>query len=349
MAGNVLLKDIAEKSGLSVSTVSQILNNKPNNYSSEATRQRVRDLAAEMGYKTNFGYKLMRGQATQTVAIIASMPHKINEEHIRNLVMNLMLELDNRGYGTYLSSMSDDCGKNLDKIREFMVRGVEHFIILGTPVGYREIEETINAAGKIVVATSTSFQRHVAVDIGKGASALVRFLLDKGGWNFRLVVLEQDFSPNSDRIRALCEQLPGVPFPEIQSRYIRTIKLPEKKFIDVRGMGNYSDSAYQAGYQLAEELWASEPEISAVSCHFDLTALGIAGWLVKHGKIIGKDVLIGGFNNDHAVRNSPFPISSVDHDWNTRGNLLLEAALDPGECRKLLDPKVYIREYKDAP
>jgi hypothetical protein len=41
------LSDVAEAAELSLATVSQILNNKPCNYSSEETRQRVRWGAAE--------------------------------------------------------------------------------------------------------------------------------------------------------------------------------------------------------------------------------------------------------------------------------------------------------------
>ena len=45
MAGQVSLKSIAEACSLSVSTVSQILNDKPNNFSSEETKRRVREAA----------------------------------------------------------------------------------------------------------------------------------------------------------------------------------------------------------------------------------------------------------------------------------------------------------------
>lgn len=58
MAG--MLKIIAERAGLSQSTVSQILNRKANDFSSEETRQRVFALASELGYKQNFGHKLLR-------------------------------------------------------------------------------------------------------------------------------------------------------------------------------------------------------------------------------------------------------------------------------------------------
>ena len=71
MAGQVSLKSIACRCGLSVSTVSQILNGR-RNYCSEEQIARVRKLAAEMGYQPNIGYKIMVGEKTRTVAILFS-------------------------------------------------------------------------------------------------------------------------------------------------------------------------------------------------------------------------------------------------------------------------------------
>ena len=66
----VSLKTIATEAGLSVSTVSEILSNRANNFSSEITKHKVRQIANAVGYRPNFGYKLMRGEKTKTVSII---------------------------------------------------------------------------------------------------------------------------------------------------------------------------------------------------------------------------------------------------------------------------------------
>ena len=81
MAG--MLKIIAERAGLSQSTVSQILNRKANDFSSEETRQRVFALASELGYKQNFGHKLLRGDKTRTVGVLLGM-HRITLEEQRS-------------------------------------------------------------------------------------------------------------------------------------------------------------------------------------------------------------------------------------------------------------------------
>ena len=55
MPKKVTLKDIAEKSGVSVSTVFRVLNNKDTEYISKETIENITNLAISMGYvKKNF-------------------------------------------------------------------------------------------------------------------------------------------------------------------------------------------------------------------------------------------------------------------------------------------------------
>ena len=50
----VSIKDIAKEAGVSICTVSLVMNNKDRNRVSKAVAQRVRGTAQSMGYKPNF-------------------------------------------------------------------------------------------------------------------------------------------------------------------------------------------------------------------------------------------------------------------------------------------------------
>lgn len=120
MPARVSLKEIAATVGLSVASVSEILNNRPNNYSSEATKERVRRVAKEMGYQVSFGYKLLRRQKTRTVAIMNSRAQMNDEEHIMALTLRLTTGFDRLGYAAYYNAFSDDAEANLKKVRELI-------------------------------------------------------------------------------------------------------------------------------------------------------------------------------------------------------------------------------------
>lgn len=65
------IREVAEKAGASVSTVSRVLNNE--GYASPATRQKVERAAAELGYRPNVHARRLRGVESRTIALLS--PH----------------------------------------------------------------------------------------------------------------------------------------------------------------------------------------------------------------------------------------------------------------------------------
>lgn len=72
MKAPITLKDIAEKAGVSITTVSRILNSSENAIPiREETRQRVFSIAAELGYRPNLLARGLRGSRSSLVGVIA--------------------------------------------------------------------------------------------------------------------------------------------------------------------------------------------------------------------------------------------------------------------------------------
>ncbi len=69
MKKKVTLRDIAEEAGVSVATVSYILNNRDDQCISEATRKKVLQIVNLYGYKINFHAKSISSGRTNTVGI----------------------------------------------------------------------------------------------------------------------------------------------------------------------------------------------------------------------------------------------------------------------------------------
>jgi LacI family transcriptional regulator len=68
----VTLKDIAQKSGVSITTASRILNNRESGIPiREETRQRVLSVAAELGYRPNLLARGLRGSSSSLIGVIA--------------------------------------------------------------------------------------------------------------------------------------------------------------------------------------------------------------------------------------------------------------------------------------
>ena len=74
------IKDIAEQSGVSLSTVSLVMNNNPR--ISEATRQRVLDTIERLGYQPNRMARGLAWQRSQTLAILLPQLRQIGRAHV---------------------------------------------------------------------------------------------------------------------------------------------------------------------------------------------------------------------------------------------------------------------------
>lgn len=330
------LSDVAEATGLSLATVSQILNNKPCNYSSEETRQRVQQTAKKLGYRTNFGYRLMQGQQTHTVAIILSETYMEAEEHFNELILRLMNKYNQLDYSVYSRTFINSAEDNLEKVRELISRGVEHFVFLGCPVGHLNIEKEIENNGRSLVGYGPYLKRHVCVDSTVGVLTILRFFLSEGR-NFRFVCPANQLSADNSRVIALQRLFPELTFEQIIERYIFVTDTVEYDSVNLATILNTN------GWETASRIVRELPNVNALYFMNDYTALGGANFLIRNGYEVGKDMLVAGFNNVPAVKLYPFPISSVEHDLDKIVSLLIEESLVSTPCQLIVEPIVHIR------
>lgn len=337
----VSLKTIAVEAGLSVCTVSEILNNKPNNFSSEITKQKVRQIANALGYRPNFGYRLMRGEKTKTVSIILAESFGRKESHIQRMVVDTMSEFDRMGYACYLSTFTFDPNENLVKIRELIARGSQHFILIGTPYGGEQIEEEIIKSGKNYIGYSSSFRRTVNPDSISGAEAILRYFISEGRNNFRIVISHDKnlkLIANS-RFAALARVFPELDENSLGKKHVHMLGDLLSMDENIRE----EDLLFSIGYSATAELLARDPDVQALSYSSDNFALGGAKYLLEKGIVIGKDILVAGFNNTMAVKAYPFPISSVEHDVKSISKALIEESFNDQPINMIIDPIVHIR------
>ena len=328
-----ILKTIAERAGLSQSTVSQILNRRPNDFSSPKTRERVFLLAHELGYKQKFGHKLLRGDRTHTVAMLLGMHRIALEEHMQTLIIRLLDLLESKGYSAYLVTLGDSAGKNLETVNELIGRGVDSFIFMGEPFGRAELEKTILEQKRTLVGYSSDFSREIRGDSSRAVEEIIRFFLAQGHRNFRFFL----GSPvHQERWKGLCAVFPGVPQEELAAKYV----------IDLGDLGENDDidTFARIGYRTTKAALECDPSIDACFYLSDYFAVGGLRYLLESGRRIGSDVLVAGFNNIHAIRNFPFPVSSAEHDVPLLAQALFEEMTQTGAVKRVVPFRTLLRK-----
>ncbi len=331
MAGS--LKMVAERAGLSPSTVSQILNRRPNDFSSEETRQRVFAIASEIGYKQNFGHKVLRGDKTHTVAILLGMHRLSLEEHIQELIIMLLDKFEQRNYASYLISLGETAAGNMRKVRDLISRGVDGFVAIGAPHGAKEIEQEIMMQGKCLIGFNADFQRDVCQRVSPSAETILRFFLAEGRSNFKVLFGN---SVNIERMQAFSRIFPDLSREEITARY----------YVNMGDLGEHNDIDLfsRVGYEKTREVMEKDPSIQALYYMNDYFVLGGVKYLFEHGYKIGKDVAVGGFNNINAVRNHVCPISSGRHKLEEISDILVQEVEETGKLKKMIEPETIIRK-----
>jgi len=123
----VTLKEIANSAGVSLSTVSAVLNNKKYCYTSSEKRKRILEVAENLGYLPNINSRALRGMPTNTIGIISS---PFNIPIHSECIYHITSLLNSRGYHVFFGD-SQKCTpqKEDNMIKEFLSRGVDGLII----------------------------------------------------------------------------------------------------------------------------------------------------------------------------------------------------------------------------
>ena len=330
------LKMIAERAGLSQSTVSQILNRRSNDFSSEKTRELVFRLAREMGYKQKFGHKLLRGDKTRTVAILLGMHRLTLEEHIQALVLDLLTLLEHEGWGSYLVTLEKKAEENAELVRDLLERGTESFIFLGDPAGAAELERIVSERNRTFIGYASALSRNVLSDSSGSTAEILRYFLAQGHRNFRCFFGKPS---HPKRLEGLRRVFPGLTFEELEKRYLHPLECG-----DDLGETDDIDTFARMGYRATQRAFEEDPRIDACFYLSDYFAVGGLRYLAETGRKIGTDVLAAGFNDIHAVRNYPFPVSSAAHDIPLIASALIEEMTKTGPLTRLVPTRAVIRK-----
>jgi LacI family transcriptional regulator len=121
------LRDISEKTGVSITTVSRVLNGKGDEFRiSKETQKRIFLTAKELSYVPNqTGVNLQSGK-TRTIALI--VPGLVNP-FFANIASSIATEIQGTGYNTLISDSNENIEIEKDELKQMISRNVDGIII----------------------------------------------------------------------------------------------------------------------------------------------------------------------------------------------------------------------------
>ncbi len=291
----VRLKDIAERAGVSIMTVSKVLRDAPD--ISAATKARVRALAQEMGYVPHALAAGLRTRATRLLGIV--IPGIVNPVYAR-LIMALEDRAFDLGFELFLAHTLEKLEREELVLRRLLARRVEGLFVipvarLGESPGiYAEIAR-LNIP-TVVLGPAPSFCdrfARVAVDEANASRDITQHLIGLG--HRRIAFLAGPTVSPSAQAR-----LDG---------YRRGLRDAGVEFDDrlIFQCGTSVEDGFQAGLELVRESLG----VTALQGVNDLVAIGALNGLLSQGVRVPEDVSIAGFGNILSAENARVPLTTV--------------------------------------
>ena len=292
------MEDLASLAGVSTITVSRALRDSP--LVTDKTREKVRRIAEEQGYRLNISARNLRMRRSYSVAVVVEMtPVKgrpMSDPYPLELLGGITQELTTAGYSVVLTS------KQL--LHTAPVQGADGLILLGQG-SHNEAVKVLQKSGLPLVVWGAPQAGTSYIVVGSdnrtgGASVAARFLDQKR--ERLLFVGDLDHAEVAERCAGFIEGLQG----RAQVQVVRP-----KAF------------TFESGFDSVTELIKNgAPAFDGVFAASDLLAMGAIRALTENQLRVPQDVSVVGYDDTPGAASFVPPLTSV-HQYLRDGGVLL--------------------------
>lgn len=311
------IKDVASLAGVSVGTVSNVLN-RPDAVS-ERTRRRVLDAIAELGFVRNESARQLRAGRSRTLAYVLLDP---GNPFFTDVARGAEEAARESGLALFLCNSEEDSGREgeyLDILLEQRVRGV-----LITPVDHHSDRlRALPRAGVPVVLVDRAAHDpagwcSVSVDDVEGGDLAVSHLLELGhtliGYVGGPYTITQVADRRTGALRALARA-----------------GLPEDRLVALDTTALTVGEGRRAGQRIIGLPKRRRP--TAVFCANDLLALGFLQQMTQQGVAVPEEMAIVGYDDIDFAAAAAVPLTSVRQPRQELGRRACELLLAEADAQ----------------
>ncbi|MBZ7501011.1 LacI family transcriptional regulator [Klebsiella michiganensis] len=290
------LKDVAKKAGVSVTTVSNFINNTKK--VKDDTRVKILDAIKATGYRYNTAAASLKRNETDTrsIGIISIVDQNT---FFSELFFKLESECVKRGY-TVVTCFRQEDTNTLKKYISLITGKVDGIILIS--IGREKIDEIIKNIHAIPVVAIPFDNSDVMTVCGgthfdlhneTGGYIAGKYMIEKGHERLACVTGPMNLQTTMDRLNGLNSALAEKNLTKENVRFVE---------------GDYS---YNSGLNAMYELYSSGELPTAVICHNDLMAIGVQNAANELGLKIPRDMSVIGYDDVEFARMSWPPLTTV--------------------------------------
>ncbi|MGD8167546.1 LacI family DNA-binding transcriptional regulator [Herbiconiux sp. P16] len=290
MARNAVgIRDVAREAGVSVTTVSHILNDVESARASDETRERVRATAQRLGYGANRIARSLRRQQSEMIGLLSE--EIATTPHAGRIILGAQQAARERGLTLVLINTSRDeldIQRDTDALLRQQVDGV-----LYATMYHREIAlpSSLQAVPTVLIDSTSEDGRvpSVVPDEEGGAYVAVDELLRHGHRRI-------GFITNSDDVPATRGRLAG---------YRKALADAGLDFDPTLVVAEQSETP--GGYKAAVEVLGRPDRPTGMFCYNDRMAMGAYRAAAELGIRIPDDLSLVGFDNQELIAEGLYP------------------------------------------
>jgi LacI family transcriptional regulator len=330
----VSIREVAVRAGVSVGTVSNVLN-RPE-IVAETTRRRVQTAIKELGFVRNESARQLRAGKSRTIGLLVL---DVANPFFTDLARGVEDEANESGLAVILCNSDDQLAKErryLELLEEHRVQG-----ILITPVAAPDehVARLQRRGTPVVLVDSRSLSRgqcSVSVDDVLGGELAIAHLVAQGHRKIAFVGGPMSLRQVADRRDGALRALEDAGLRPADLHIVETSAL------------NVASGRW-AGAQVAELAEPDRP--TAMFCANDLLALGALQEMTSRQIPVPDSIAIVGYDDIDFAASAAVPLTSVRQPRHQLGRaaaqLLLEEALDDGghqHRQVIFEPEIVVRE-----
>ncbi|MGK9147988.1 substrate-binding domain-containing protein [Plantibacter flavus] len=321
---------IAELAGVSVTTVSRVLNERetqPDRWASPETIASILEIAKANGYRRNPHAASLRTSRSDLVGVLVP---RLQDFVLATIYEGIDEAATERGISTFVTNSLDDPEQQRIRTQSMLDRRVDGLIFGDAHLDDPFLDE-LAAEGVSFVLTSRRAGDHLSVtcDDLAGGRLVAEHLLEIGRRDVAILAGLPFASTARERTQGVVEGFREAGF-----------EIPPERII-------YNGFDAAAGREAAEQLFATAPYPDAVFATNDFAAIGAMGVLRDKGLRIPEDVALVGYNDTPIAASIGTPLTTVRSPMHEMGREALTTLLGllAGKevASKRLTPELVVR------
>jgi LacI family transcriptional regulator len=335
-AKRVTSKDVAEKAGVSRTTVSLVLNNVQGVQISEETRGRVIEAALELGYVPNAAAQALASRRAQIIGLILTRnPHHISSDAFLNQILDGLITAAHEHSIRLLIDIVEAQHQRKAYLELVRAKRIDGLILSGPRFDDDALLSLQQDRFPTVLMGQLPETDFYSVDIDNftAAKQAVNHLLGLGHERIACITnARPSYTAAAERLRGYRQALEakGIEYDE--------------------GLVRHGDFDPESGYHRMKDLVAGKNHITAVFVASDVVAIGAKAAIVEKGLNIPQDIAMVGFDDVPLARYLDPPLSTVRlpaSELATRASQMLIRIIQgdpPPQKQVLLESQLVVRQ-----